>query len=519
MEKISSKTLIYMKKNNLISLFLMLLSFSGCGDLFSNSTNNEEPKLEVGTDFISECGISSNGAVFSFSFDANGEWNISSKEDWITISPASGNGPASVEVTVAPYEDLAAKNIRSAWVDLSMDYLFERIKVSQLPIKPTLDFSLGTDLTPKVSSKGGTFSFSFDTNKEWRAVGFLPNQLNHSCDWITVSPTSGKGPATIEVTVAPNNTVGPRVHSVILEVCAGQNQACECTKAITITQDSEQPVPDNVIYYTSSSDAVVRLTYAVDFTGSKPQDTFGAKEVTNTYRNGLGTITFDGPVTRIPNKALTSEKMKSIIIPNCVTSIGEGAFSGSGITSFVVPDSVTEIGTSAFAGTRLQDISIPDNIETIGNWFTGTFLWAFNFLDGVSNIEENAFYNCQTNYAYVTIPEGVTSISKRMFSVAYFAYIELPKSVKEIKEYAFAYSRLKSITIHDNITSIENNAFDDCSDLESVFFESMTPPTFGDNVFGRTSPPIYVPAAALNAYKSSPGLEKYQDRIMAYFGE
>ena len=442
----------------------------------------------------------------TFTLVSDQEWTVDVDADWIELDPVSGeasDGPVSIKVSVTenPTEDP-----RTADVTVKAGDLVETVSVVQT-LPPLFDLSVRELF---FDAEGGEATFTLTFTEDWRIT---------TDDWITVSPTSGKGPATIEVTVAPNNTVGPRVHSVILEVCAGQNQACECTKAITITQDSEQPVPDNVIYYTSSSDAVVRLTYAVDFTGSKPQDTFGAKEVTNTYRNGLGTITFDGPVTRIPNEALTSEKMKSIIIPNCVTSIGEGAFSGSGITSFVVPDSVTEIGTYAFAGTRLQDISIPDNIETIGNWFTGTFLWAFNFLDGVSNIEENAFYLCQTNYAYVTIPEGVTSISKRMFSVAYFAYIELPKSVKEIKEDAFAYSRLKSITIHDNITSIEKNAFGDCSDLESVFFESMTPPTFGDNVFGRTSPPIYVPAAALNAYKSSPGLEKYQDRIMAYFGE
>ena len=493
----------------------MLLSVFSCED----SSNNGEPRLDVGEDFISECAISSKGAVYSFSFDANGEWSVSTDEDWITVSPATGRGPATVKVTVAPYEDITAKYMRSACVDVSLGHLFERTYVSQLPMKPSLEFSAGTVLTPKISSKGGKYTFSFNTNKEWRALGYVSDEFPNPCDWITVSPTNGKGASTIEVTVSPNNTIGPRVHNIILEIVGSQSQASECTKAITITQYPEQPVPENVIYYTSSGDAVVKLTYAVDFTGSKPQDTFGAKELSNTYRNGLGTITFDGPVTRIPDDGLKYKAIKSIFIPNSVTSIGKNAFSNSGISSFVIPDSVTEIGDGAFVGTSLLDVSLPDHIKTIGNWFQNTHLRAFNFLDGATNIQKYAFSVCQTYYSAITIPEGITTIPEQLFYASHLVYIEFPKSLKEIKANAFANSGLKSVTIHDNITSIEKNAFDNCRDLKSVIFESMTPPTFGSDVFGNYSPKIYVPAGALNAYKSAPGLEKYQGDIIAFFGE
>ncbi len=501
---------------SIICFCLILFSVSGC-DIFYSGSEDEDPKLEVGADFVSECGVASGGAVFSFSFEANCEWIVTPEVDWITVSPSTGRGSATVEVTVEPYEDIFAQRSRTADIDIdaTSGYLSvsERIRLTQLPMRPELQFAAGTDLTPKVSSKGGTLSFSFETNKEWRIISY-PD------DWFTVSPSSGKGASTIEVTVAPNTTVGPRVEDIEVEVCAGQSEACECSKAITITQDSEQPVPDNVIYYTSSTDKRVPLVYSFIYNPdpNKPIDGFGAKELTNTYSNGLGTITFDGPVTRIPNKGpFSGGGWRSIIIPDSVTSIGKSAFVGSGIGSLVIPDSVTEIDS----GTLPSPVSIPDHFKTIGLWFIGGFHPGFGFLDGVTSIEAGAFSGCETYASIITIPEGITSIAEDTFSNASFAYIEFPESVKEIGAGAFRGSRLKNVTIPENITSIGKEAFD-CYEIDYVIFESMTPPSFGEDVFGIDGDTmgldIYVPAAALNAYKSALGLEEYFN-IHAFYGD
>ena len=97
----------------------------------------------------------------------------------------------------------------------------------------------------------------------------------------------------------------------------------------------------NEIWYTSSDGNIV-TPYATNV--------FGANIVSNTYENGKGIITFDGPVTSIGEMAfIWCESLTSVIIPNGVTSIGMNAFGECYfLTSVTIPDSVTSIGDEAF---------------------------------------------------------------------------------------------------------------------------------------------------------------------------
>ena len=97
----------------------------------------------------------------------------------------------------------------------------------------------------------------------------------------------------------------------------------------------------NEIWYTSSDGNIV-TPYATNV--------FGANIVSNTYENGKGIITFDGPVTSIGEMAfIWCESLTSVIIPNGVTSFGFGAFEECYfLTSVTIPDSVTSIGDEAF---------------------------------------------------------------------------------------------------------------------------------------------------------------------------
>ena len=251
------------------------------------------------------------------------------------------------------------------------------------------------------------------------------------------------------------------------------------------------------ITYTSSNDSIV-TPYATDV--------FGANIVSNTYENGVGTITFDGPVTSIGGLAFYyCHSLNSITIPNSVTSIGNHAFLHTFLSSIAIPNSVTSIGDLAFGQCEsLTAVTIPYSVISIGaNPFygcsglvsivveEGNMMYdsrndckaivetATNTLiagcqntvipNNITSIGNYAFVDC-TGLTSVTIPNSVTTIENDAFSDCDgLATISIPNSVTSIGDRAFSYcSVLTSITIPNSVTSIGERAFSDCSSLISV---------------------------------------------------
>ena len=236
--------------------------------------------------------------------------------------------------------------------------------------------------------------------------------------------------------------------------------------------DFPQPTPaNNEIWYTSSNGAVV-TPYKTNV--------FGANIVSNTYENGKGIIKFDGDVTSIGSYAFNScTSLTSITIPDSVTSIGSSAFREcTSLTSVTIPDSVTSIGNGTFwKCTSLTSITIPDSVTSIGNAafsyctslkaFYGKLASADNrclIVDGVLNSFAPAGL---TKY---TIPDSVTSIEKNAFyNCTSLTSVTIPDSVTSIENYTFEdCTSLTSVTIPDSVTSIGSYAFDGCTSLTSV---------------------------------------------------
>lgn len=122
------------------------------------------------------------------------------------------------------------------------------------------------------------------------------------------------------------------------------------------------PIPNNEIWYTSSGGNVVT-----------PYDNnvFGANIISNTYVNGQGIISFDGPVTTLGKHAFRNcDSLISVTIPESITTIGDQAFYDcSGLASVAIGDSVTSIGVGAFyLCDSLISFTIPDSVTLIGDW-------------------------------------------------------------------------------------------------------------------------------------------------------
>ena len=252
--------------------------------------------------------------------------------------------------------------------------------------------------------------------------------------------------------------------------------------AETKAYDEFQPT-GSVLKYTPISEteaAVTGYSAATDFV------------IPATINNNGGT-TYN--VTSIGDNAFDQcASLKSVTIPNSVTNIGSFAFSGcTSLASVTIPSSVTDIGYSAFGGcTSLKSVTIPKSVTTIGDYtFQGcTSLASVTISSGVTSISGYAFLKC-TSLASVTIPNSVTSIGEGAFldctnltSITYTtgnnsSYrstdgVLFGDNGKTLLYYPAGHkdagteTASTTYTIPNDVTSIGENAFNNCSRLVSV---------------------------------------------------
>ena len=142
--------------------------------------------------------------------------------------------------------------------------------------------------------------------------------------------------------------------------CDGSTKEISTENLITIERNHilpmasatlEMPIGNNQIWYTSSDGNVIKPYSGYYNSNATAMQTFGANITSNTYKNGVGVITFDGDVTTIGERAFFNcDALTSVTIPDSVTTIGDNAFEWChALTSVTIPDSVTTIGDAAFS--------------------------------------------------------------------------------------------------------------------------------------------------------------------------
>ena len=268
---------------------------------------------------------------------------------------------------------------------------------------------------------------------------------------------------------------------------------------------------DGIYYNLNSQEKTAEVTYQKDYGGNSPY----YKSYYSGSVNILEKFTFEGveySVTSIGDYAFYKcTGLTSVTIPNSVTSIGISAFVNcSGLTSVTIPNYVTTISHLAFSGcSSLTSVTIPNSVTTIGGdaFSNCSSLISVIIPNSVTSIEGATFYNC-SSLTSVTIPNSVTTIGEVAFAYcSSLTSVTIPNSVTTIGKSAFSNcSSLTSVTIGSSVRSIYDLAFANNSKLEEVYCLAELVPNTYTYVFGKyniTNATLYVPASALNDYKST----------------
>lgn len=106
---------------------------------------------------------------------------------------------------------------------------------------------------------------------------------------------------------------------------------------------------------------------------------------------------------------------------------------------------------------------IPSSVTSIGEWAFGCrnnnpTLQSVVIEANITEIPECCFY-LQTKLTSLSLPEGITSIGNDAFNQCKITSLTLPASLKTIGARAFSNNRITQLTIPDKVETIENDAF------------------------------------------------------------
>lgn len=294
--------------------------------------------------------------------------------------------------------------------------------------------------------------------------------------------------------------------------------------------------PDNQIYYISTNGQVV-TPYNPENPG-QPDMGFGANIVSNTYTNGVGIITFDGPVTRIGRYTFDVSStgipyIKDIFIPASVSMIAQFAYGNTSLKVIHIPENVNSINGFCADMINLEYVSVDPNNgiysvinNSIVNTVTGELVIGTNrsFIDSnITSVGQGAFSG-RRNLTTMNLPQGMTTLqSSTFYHCSGLTSVTIPSSVTAIEREAFeGCYNLPSIVIPSGVTSISYFAFVGCSSLVDIRIDAVNPPALPNDdpdvfdtpgsVSGRR---IRVPAGSVNVYKTAAGWSDYASEIVS----
>jgi len=145
-----------------------------------------------------------NGSQQNFEINTSGNWDITNTTSWLTVSPLTGTGNATIMVT-AQKNNIA--ELRMAAITISgTESNSKLLTVVQKADKPFMTLSADTVSIGNLNQS--TANLSLLCNMKWKATS--------SADWLYLSPSNGLGNDTIRLTADENRTTSVKTAVVTI---------------------------------------------------------------------------------------------------------------------------------------------------------------------------------------------------------------------------------------------------------------------------------------------------------------
>lgn len=150
------------------------------------------------------------------SLSSNIAWEIVNKPDWLTISPSSGDGDATLSLIVPDYWETVERNGILTLAAKNNSEAYSSVTITQV------GRSVGNIISELyINVDGGESSVNINTNGRWNA--------NTDVDWLSLSPKEGVGASILTVKCQPNATDNERNAQIFVVIGA-------ITKIISVKQ-------------------------------------------------------------------------------------------------------------------------------------------------------------------------------------------------------------------------------------------------------------------------------------------
>ena len=265
----------------------------------------------------------------------------------------------------------------------------------------------------------------------------------------------------------------------------------------------------------------------------------------NNYLTNIETVVIQSGVTNIGNIAFQGcSNLDLVTIPNSVTIIGVKAFENcSNLQSITIPSGVTKIEGEAFnncINLRTVTITEGDNVLSISYYsiytgskavFTGcpiqtlylgrqyeyvvntiletppfkgiTTLQSLTIGNKIASLRDGEFANC-SSLTNVTIEDGLATLYYTNDDVFYNCPVQtlymgrnvVNGTIITYNPIFYGKTSLSSLTIGNDVTSIENSAFSGCTGLTSSVIIPNSVTSIGNNAFYGC---VYMPSVTIGA--------------------